>query len=198
MGGAEAWPVKLMLSRGIRPINFENESWGKEPWEDFRKRLDLPNDYAIEQFYRQVVYDHFDHFNDHYPDFELSDYEIGIECLTAQEANERIRFFGNKEMDKWGQQYDSFEQRNQGYVIYQKMSKSLTPPFPPILIDSSLLVDSGWRVYGRPLHLVEGTHRVSYLRRMLERGIIASESRHQFVVLLPRRRIPLNAATDRK
>jgi hypothetical protein len=65
------------------------------------------------------------------------------------------------------------------------MSKNLTPPFPPVLLESSRLVDAGWRVYGRPYHLVEGTHRVGYMRHMLAKGIITPQSRHNFVVLRP-------------
>ena len=37
----------------------------------------------------------------------------------------------------------------------------------------------------RPLHLIEGTHRVSYLRHMLITGRVLPSSTHQFVVLSP-------------
>lgn len=70
-------------------------------------------------------------------------------------------------------------------MIYQEMSRNLTSPFPPVLLDSSGLADDGWRIYGHPLHLIEGTHRVSYLRHMLAKGLVAPESRHNFVVLRP-------------
>lgn len=173
-----------MLSQDFKPVGFN--TYEKESWDDYRARLSLSDDEAILEFFRQVVFDHFEHFNDHYPDFDLNAYDLCIEHLTAQEAYDRIKFFLNKPMTDWGTQYDHFKVRNQNYLIYQRMSKDLTPPFPPILIQSTLLVDNGWRVYGRDIHLIEGTHRVGYLRRMLELGEILAESTHKFVVLRPR------------
>ncbi|MBZ4039101.1 hypothetical protein [Novilysobacter selenitireducens] len=173
-----------MLSNDLKPIGFN--TWEKEEWEQYRTRLELPDHEATLEFYRQVVYDHFEHFNEHYPDFVLEAYDFFIEYMTAQEAYEQIKYFLDKPMTDWGTQYDHFKTRNQDYLIYQRMSKDLTPPFPPVLIHSTLLIDDGWRVYGREIHLIEGTHRVSYLRRMLELGEIAPDSIHKFVVLRPR------------
>jgi hypothetical protein len=167
----------------LKPVGFG--TWEKEDLEAYRERLHLPEDEATLQFYRQVVYDHFKHFNDHYPDLNLGDYRIALKQMSAAEAQDQIRFFNNETMDRWGEQYDEFERRNQDYIIYREMAKHLTPPFPPVLIDPSRLADHGWRIYGRPLHLIEGTHRVSYLRRMLARGIIPAHSRHDFVLLSP-------------
>ncbi|MDH4906116.1 hypothetical protein ACWA5G_00180 [Xanthomonas axonopodis pv. ricini] len=172
-----------MLPQYLKPIGFD--TWEKESWDDYRARLVLPDHEAILEFYRQVVYDHFDHFNEHYPALELEEYEFSVEYMTAQEAYDQIKFFFNESMTDWGSQYDYFKARNQDYVIYQRMSRDLTPPFPPVLIESTLLIDNGWRVYGRDIHLIEGTHRVSYLRRMLELGEISPHSSHKFVVMRP-------------
>jgi hypothetical protein len=173
-----------MLSDDIKPIGFD--TWDKEEWEQYRARLALPDHEATLEFHRQVVYDHFEHFNDHYPDFALEDYDLSIEYMKAQEAYDQIKYFHNKPMTDWGPQYDHFKARDQDYLIYQRMSKDMTPPFPPVVIHSTLLVDNSWRVYGREIHLIEGTHRVGYLRRMLELGEISPDSTHKFVVLRPR------------
>lgn len=173
-----------MLSQDLKPIGFD--TWEKEGWDDYRARLKLSDDEATLEFYRQVVYDHFEHFNHHYPDFDFGAYDLCIEYLTAREAYDRIKFFHNKPMTDWGPQYDYFKMQNQDYLVYQRMSKDLTPPFPPVLIQSALLADSGWRIYGRDIHLIEGTHRVGYLRRMLELGEILPESTHKFVMIRPR------------
>lgn len=170
-----------MLPVEFKPHNYD--SFDREPWPDYVERLALPDDEATLQFFRQVAYDHLDHFNDHYPSFNLADYRIRLEVLTTQEANDQIRFFGNEPMDLWAEQYEHFAKTNNPYIIYQEMSKNLTPPFPPVLLDSSKLADDDWRVYGHPLHLIEGTHRVGYLRHMLGTGLISPESRHTFVVL---------------
>ncbi|MBB3228182.1 hypothetical protein FHW69_002817 [Luteibacter sp. Sphag1AF] len=173
-----------MLPLCLKPINFG--SWEQEAWEDYRDRLSLPADEAVLEFYRQVVYDHFDHFNEHYPQLDLDDYALSIEYVTAQEASESIRYFHNQPMTEWGWQYDQFKSRNQNYMIYQRMAKDLTPPFPPVVVATESLADDGWRVYGRDLHLIEGTHRLSYLGRMLELGEILPTSLHKFVLLRPR------------
>jgi len=175
-----------VLPDAMRPLRFDSDSWDKEPWEVYRTRLSLPDDEAVIQFYRQVVYDHFDHFNYHYPLFALEEYDVTLVEYSAQEASEVIRFFRDTEVDFWGDQYDDFERRNYPYLIFQEMSKRLTAPFPPVLIDSSMLKDEGWRIYGRPIHLIEGTHRVGYLRHMLAKGIVSPVSRHKFVLLRPK------------
>lgn len=89
-----------MLSNLLRPNGFE--TWEKEDWDSYRNRLGFPADEAIQQFYRQVVYDHFDHYNNDYPDFNLEDYAMVKQECTAQEANDLIRFFRGETMDGWG------------------------------------------------------------------------------------------------
>lgn len=178
-----------MLPHKFKPKNYD--SFYREPWEDYVVRLRIPGDEPTRQFFRQVAYDHLDHFNYHYPDFVLDSYRIDIESFTAEEANDTIRCLGNKPMDWWADQYEEFTKKDYPYIIYQAMSKNLTPPFPPVLLESSRLVDNGWRVYGHPYHLVEGTHRVGYLRHMLAKGIIQPDSQHNFVVLRPSLQPPI-------
>src|SRR5690242_11070058 len=145
-----------MLDEALRPHGFDTVE--KESWDGYRARLRLPHNEAILQFYRQVVYDHFSHFNDHYPEFVLADYTIELAIFTAQEAKDQIRYFRGDDLDFWGLQYDEFEKRNQDYLVFQAMSKSKTFPFPPIIVDPRRLPGTGWRECGRPLHLIEGTH----------------------------------------
>jgi hypothetical protein len=173
-----------MLPGELKPKKYD--SWDRESWPNYVTRLQIPNHEPTRQFYRQVVYDHLDHFNYHYPNFLLQDYCVDIEQFTAQQANDQIRSFGNKPMDWWADQYEEFAKRDQPYLIYQEMSKNHTPPFPPIVFESSRLIDNEWRVYGHPFHLIEGTHRVGYLRHMLSKDIITPQSVHDFVVLRPK------------
>lgn len=86
-------------------------------------------------------------------------------------------------MDWWHKQYDEFRKTNYDYEIYQEMARNLTFPYPPIVMDAAFLKDNEWRVYGRPLHLVEGTHRVSYLMRMVELGLVANDSAHEVICI---------------
>ncbi len=172
-----------MLVETLKPLGFN--TWQKETWEQYCLRLNLPEAEGVREFYRQVVFDHFDHFNEHYPEFTLEDYEIVICNLTAQEANNQIRFFRGEIMDQWGWQYDEYARQGKKYIIYQEMSKLLTFPFPPVLVDPIHLASAGRNACGRPLHLIEGTHRVSYLRHMLVKGLITPSSVHKFVLLKP-------------
>ena len=171
-----------MLPPNLKPIGFD--SWEKETWEVYCSRLALPQEEALRQFYRQVVYDHFDHFNERYPSIELNDYQLSVCKMTAAEAVASIRFFGNREMTMWCWQYDEFERKNQDYFVFRDMRENRTAPFPPVLINATKLEHDCY-IYGRPLHLIEGTHRVSYLIRMLQRKLILPNSVHDFVVLEP-------------
>ena len=173
---------KVVLPIDLKALNYHERD--QEKWEDYVVRVGVPEDGPIRQFYCQVVYDHFEHHNDHYPDFLIGDYEFKITKLTVADVKNKVRFFnGESLVEMWGFQYDEFEKKDYDYVIFQRMSHEKTPPFPPIIIDSSKLVDNSWREYGRPLHLIEGTHRASYLLRMAERNIIDWESEHDFVLL---------------
>ncbi len=172
-----------MLNDTIKPINFA--TFEIEEWENYCERVGITEESeAKKQFYRQVVYDHFDHHNNHYPTFEIDQFNFELIELSVAEVNEKIRYFNNRPLnDWWGAQYDEFEQADQQYIIYQFMSQNHTVPFPPILIDSTSWENKDALPLGSPLHLVEGTHRVSYLLRMAERGIISWGSRHEFVLL---------------
>ncbi|HCA56553.1 MAG TPA: hypothetical protein DEP46_01070 [Blastocatellia bacterium] len=172
-----------MLAPELRPIGWD--TWDKESWDCYRSRLVVPDDPALKQFYRQIPYDHFDHFNERYSNFELGDYTCSIVEMTAGKAAATVRCFGNLEMRQWCWQYDEFERTNSSYPIFREMSEKGTAPFPPVLIDACELMDPSY-VYGKPLHLIEGTHRFSYLIRMLERQIIRSDSPHSFVLLEPK------------
>lgn len=171
-----------MLSNELEPLGFD--TWEKETWDSYCIRLALPKSEGVRQFFRQVPYDHFHHFNERYPAFEVEDYEFSIVRLTAAEAAAKIRFFGNNEMRMWCWQYDEFERKNQDYPVFRFMAENRTTPFPPVVIDPKNLRHD-YYIYGEPMHLIEGTHRVSYLVRMLERGLITPESVHEFVLVSP-------------
>lgn len=172
-----------MLPTRLKPLGFD--TWEKETWESYSSRMALLEDEALRHFYRQVVCDHFDHFNDRYPNFDIDDYRFSIRLMTTAEAEARIRFFGNSKMRMWCWQFDEFERKNQNYPVFRAMYKYGTAPFPPILIDPIKLEHDYYR-YGRPLHLIEGTHRVSYLFRVHQRGLILPSSSHSFVIIEPK------------
>ncbi|MFZ2890646.1 hypothetical protein [Sulfuricurvum sp.] len=173
-----------MLPDTIKPINFG--TFEIEDWEEYRQRLSIPEEGAEKEFYRQVVYDHFDYFNERFPYFDIEQHSLSFIELNISEINQQIKSFrnSNEELKQWGLQYDDFEKRNwQHSMIFTYMSKNHKPPFPPVIMDTKNIDDNCWREYGRPYHLVEGTHRVSYLFRMAERGIISSNCLFKFVLV---------------
>lgn len=174
-----------MLPIELKPLNYRE--WNQESWEDYVIRVQVPSPEAVRQFYRQVVFDHFEHHNAHYPNFVLEDYEYNIVKFSVKEVEEKFGYFSKKSLvEMWGWQFDGFERKKQGCLIYSEMSRLKTAPFPPVAIESSKLEDESWRIYGRPIHLVEGAHRTSYLLRMAERKIISWGSEHDFVFLTPK------------
>lgn len=104
-----------------------------------------------------------------------------------------IRYFRGDILDWWGLQYDNFASKNQDYIIFQTMSKTKMFPFPPALLDPKLIRGFDCREFGRPLHLIEGTHRVSILRHMLTKGSILPDSRNKFVLVKPNKITPLKS-----
>lgn len=180
-----------MLDELLRPRGFG--SLDRESWESYRRRLGLPDDRAETQFYRQVVYDHFDLFNEDYPWFDINRCEYNTVSLEASYILRDVRYFNNESLSSpnfWHGQFDYFFEKGTeyDYLIFREMMLHRTFPFPPIILNFVEVNGPQGRLYGRPLHLIEGTHRVSYLTRMLELGLIADDSLHGFVLIQP---IPL-------
>ena len=72
-----------MLPSEYKAQNYHE--WNQERWDEYFLRLGLPDDEAKRQFFRQVVYDHFEHHNKHYPNFEIEDYEYSLIQLSVSE-----------------------------------------------------------------------------------------------------------------
>ena len=124
--------VFSMIPEVLRPRAFG--SLAQESWEDYICRVGLPDDVALAQFYRQVLYDNFDSFNSQYPSFELCNYGFEVIDLSASEVCKQVVFRNMELLEIWSEQFDEYESRNYGYIIYQWMATHLTFPFPPILI----------------------------------------------------------------
>lgn len=177
------------------PIKFRPKGFNtldRESWDDYSKRFCLSLDSAVGQFFRQVVYDHYEHHNNHYPNFKLDDFEYTLQAFTVKQIKQDLRFFDDEVMNWWHLQFDAVhsgeESELQDYTIYREMSQNHTPPFPPIIAENVGIQQTTKRKCGSPLHLIEGTHRTSYLLRMAELGIISQTSKHDFVLLSSRAR----------
>lgn len=148
------------------------------------------------QFLRQVPYDHFDHFNAHYPWFDIDNVRIERINLAAADVYTKVRYFDSKPLDFWHTQYDEFSRRKtKDYEVFKDMVTNLTWPFPPIVLrsDGARGLKQPLGNLGQPLHLVEGTHRVSYLCRMLELKMVKPMSLHKLVIVTPNRTVDPDA-----
>jgi len=100
-----------VFPKAIKPLRFAEID--QEDWESYRVRLGSPTDRAILQFYRQVVFDHFSHFNEDFPDFFIEHHQFEMTQMTVQEVDKKVRYFGDEELGTfWGEQYDLFETKN--------------------------------------------------------------------------------------
>ncbi|MBA6407906.1 hypothetical protein H4J63_00790 [Pseudoalteromonas sp. 5Ae-yellow] len=170
-----------MLPMNMKPQNFGG--LGVEKWEDYCGRIGLSGSRAYREFVRQVVYDHFNLHNSLYPEFDINDFEFESIYLSVKEIKNSVRYFRNEQVDWWGEQYEEFKETNYPYIIFEKMSENKTPPFPPVIIQESTFSNNDGKALGSPFHLVEGTHRVSYLLHMAKIGDIEWNSTHEFIIL---------------
>ncbi|MCC6656589.1 MAG: hypothetical protein IT512_00225 [Rhodocyclaceae bacterium] len=164
------------------PCRFDFSS---KEWKEYLSLIGRYEKFVDREFLRQVTYDHFDHFNAHYPWFEIESAKFERICLTATEIYKKIRYFDGQSLDFWYEHFDELRKRPQQYEIFSAMVTNLTWPFPPIALQVKMTkeVDQPLGALGKPLHLIEGTHRVSYLCRMLELKMIDAASRHEVVIV---------------
>jgi hypothetical protein len=86
---------------------------------------------------------------------------------------DNVQYYHNAELDFWYEQFDAFRESGcTNYEIYTYMMETGTWPFPPVIIEAEFAVSLGApKDVGKPYLLIEGTHRVSYARKMIEVGM---------------------------
>lgn len=175
-------PMLPDVFRGPCRFRFDETEWAA-----YLSRLGAHSSPLDLQFLRQVPYDHFDHFNTHYPWFDIAKATTKRITMTAQEIYDQVRYFSNDPLQLWYAQFDDFYERQETFFIFRSMMDKHTWPLPPIVMvnTANRYATQCHYEYGRPLHLIEGTHRVSYLCRMLERKLVSSESTHELVLVDP-------------
>ena len=128
-------------------------------------------------FLLQICFEHPGRFNDLLPRFDPRRHVARRIRRTAGWVYDNVRYDDNQDLDFWFSHFDSqFSSGRSDYEIFTQMVEHGEWPFPPVIIDAAFALTLGApESIGRPYHLVEGTHRVSYLRRMLQRGLISRE-----------------------
>ncbi|MFH1813742.1 MAG: hypothetical protein ABIF28_06160 [Pseudomonadota bacterium] len=90
---------------------------------------------------------------------------------------DNIRYDDNKDVDFWFEQFDSqFTSGRSKSEIFTHMINHGEWPFPPVIIEAAFASTLGaTERIGTPYHLIEGTHRVSYLRRMIQLELVSND-----------------------
>lgn len=137
-------------------------------------------------FLSQICYEHGERFNRYFPKFDISKHNIQRQLVTALDIQTCVSYDQNLPVIDWAEQFDEYRQSGScRYINFEHMISKLTWPFPPVIINNANGFAESLSSYslGKPWHLVEGTHRVSYLNRMLELGLIEPSSKHEIIWL---------------
>jgi hypothetical protein len=151
-------------------------------------------------FILQVCFEHPKRFDQSFPGFDADKHAAIRANRSVQWVHDNVRYDNNTQIDFWYTQFD------QCLATGKTQSKVLTHmvtngnwPFPPVIIEASFAETiGGSKNLGTPYHLVEGTHRVSYMRRMLQRGMVQSEALVEVIELTPNPSLNTDAPSARR
>jgi hypothetical protein len=170
-------------------ILIDNQCYRGPQDEDWLKYLTRIEDYAHKidrAFLSDVCFGQGERFNEYFPKFDLRKHKILRRRVTAAEIQANVRYDYNQPMNHWGWQIDDYLDSKNKFNLTGRMVSELTWPFPPTIIDNTNgFADSlSLRSLGSPWHLIEGTHRISYLNRMLDLKMVAPDSEHEILWLV--------------
>ena len=139
-------------------------------------------------FIKQVCCEHPTRMDEYFPGFDIGRHSIIESRLSAKWIAENVRYDNDEKLYGGGffgwhvDQYPVHQIPEELYVL-RFMKENWTWPFPPVIVERQFaLEDLGSKcLLGGPYHLFEGTHRVSYLLRMLEVGLVSPGSMHLFL-----------------
>lgn len=139
-------------------------------------------------FLTQICVDHFERFNNYFPHFDIEKCRISRIKLSASIIYNKIRYDDNEKLDFWYIQFDTYNNEldeDEDKCLFNYMITQGTWPIPPVIIDNknSLCNKLGFSNAGKAYHLVEGTHRVSYLNRMFEKKLVNINSEHELIMI---------------
>lgn len=171
-----------MLTEDLRPRDFG--SFDKEPWDSYAARMALPRKSAIRSFYRQVVYDHFDTFNESwFPEFQIKDWSFEFKLVTPKFLYGSVNYWRNEPISDYKDQFYEFTESGKSEWLFNRFKELRTWPFPILIMDTARIPSKGDYDCGRPFHLIEGCRRYGFLWALSELGIVKADAKHQIVLL---------------
>lgn len=160
---------------------------GDSDWEsyliqigDFSKTIDR-------DFLSSICLEHFDRFNRYFPKFDINEHRVDRVLFTAGQIYNEVYYDDNKRLDFWYFQADDYLEGTSSliYPLLEYCMKNKKWSFCPVVIDHAFGCELGGRRLGHPYHLIEGTHRVSFINRLLELNIIDASSTHKLLIIRP-------------
>lgn len=174
-----------MLPQNLRQTDTlfrDDDCWGRylEKVGPYAKSIDR-------DFLSQICLEHFDRFDDYFPGFNIDRHRVCREKLTTRAIYDSVRYDKGERLDFWYFQMDDYLAgiSKLQYPQLEHCAENGTWSFPPVLIEKTFGESLGPYELGGPLHLIEGTHRVSFINRLYELGKIGAEKEHEVLVVRP-------------
>jgi hypothetical protein len=138
-------------------------------------------------FISQICFEHPDRFDDLLPEFDPERHSAVRVGRSLGWVYDNVRYDHNAELDFWHEQFDAFrESEDTRYEIFAHMMQTGTWPLPPVIIKAEFALRLGAsKDIGKPYHLIEGTHRASYARRMVQVGLTSRNHPVEVIELMP-------------
>lgn len=139
-------------------------------------------------FILEICFEHPDRFDELFPRFDVEKHTVVRVLRTARWINDNVRYDCGEVVDFWCGRFQQLLMRNDhADEVFERMQATGTWHFPPVIIEADFAFGLGAPAdVGQPYHLVEGTHRLSYLRSMVQCGLV-DESRHLPIIEVVRR-----------
>ncbi|ADE13441.1 hypothetical protein Nhal_0238 [Nitrosococcus halophilus Nc 4] len=137
-------------------------------------------------FISQICFEHPTRFDSFFPGFNPQEHTALRTERSASWIKGNIRYDNDDDLRFWFKQFDDFRSAGKGSKVFEYMIEHRNWSFPPVIVEWRFAQELGAPSYvGRPYYLVEGTHRVSYLLRMLELGLVKETDSYQLIVITP-------------
>lgn len=146
-------------------------------------------------FIRQICFEHPDRFDQRFPLFDPTIHLAVRRLRSAGWLYDNVREEDGAEPDSWGIQFDQYLlDRKTSYFVFNTMVATGAWPFPPVITDAEVARAFGSPYgAGTPYCLIEGYHRVSYMRRMVQLGMLSRDRELEVIELMASRSTPLIA-----
>lgn len=139
-------------------------------------------------FILQICFEHPERFDGILPRFNIELHAALRITRSAAWIGDNVRYNRGETVDFWCDRFHSLLARDEtSDEVFGPMLRNETWHFPPVVIESNFALSLGApRDIGTPYYLIEGTHRLSYLRAMLELEMISSDRELPLIEVQPR------------